>query len=71
MGYVLISVFTDLSPEEEKQQQQELIEKFKPLLTWLKDQAGDVVRSGTNNLVNSCRICSNLYFSGCFQQAGH
>ena len=37
----------DMSPEEEKRQQQELKEKFQPLLTWLKDQAGDVVRSGT------------------------
>jgi heat shock protein beta len=38
--------FVDMSPEEEKRQQQELKEKFQPLLAWLKDQIGDVVRSG-------------------------
>lgn len=36
----------DLDPEEEKAQQKMLAEKFKPLLTWLKEQVGEVVRDG-------------------------
>ena len=44
--FFLILDIVDLSPEEERTQQQELMDKFKPLLAWLKDQAGDVVRSG-------------------------
>lgn len=37
---------TDLDPKEEKAKQKELTEQFKPLLTWLKEQAQDVVRDG-------------------------
>lgn len=38
--------FTELSPEEEKEEQKRLTEQYQPLLTWLKEQAGDVVRDG-------------------------
>lgn len=34
------------SAEEEKQQQKELEEKFKPLTEWLKKEVGDAVRNG-------------------------
>jgi len=34
----------DLDPEEEKARQAEAKEKFKPLLSWLKEQAQDIVR---------------------------
>lgn len=34
----------DLDPEEEKARQAEAKEKFQPLLSWLKDQAQDIVR---------------------------
>ena len=36
----------DLDPEEEKDRQAEDKEKFRPLLSWLKEQAQDVVRDG-------------------------
>ncbi|KAF9534344.1 Hsp90 protein-domain-containing protein [Crepidotus variabilis] len=42
----------DLSPEEEKAQDKELEEKFKPLTEWLKTEAGDAVR----NVVLSKRL---------------
>lgn len=32
--------------EEEKEQEQALTEEFEPLLTWLKEQAKDIVRDG-------------------------
>ena len=35
-----------MSPEEEKEEQKRLTEEYQPLLTWLKEQAGDVVRDG-------------------------
>ncbi|KAI0053625.1 HSP90-domain-containing protein [Auriscalpium vulgare] len=34
----------ELDPEEEKEQRETVNDKFKPLLTWIKDQAGNVVR---------------------------
>lgn len=37
----------DLDPEEEKARQAEAKEKFKPLLSWLKEQAQDIVRDGS------------------------
>lgn len=38
--------FGDESPEEEKAELESLTEKFKPLLTWLKKEAGELVRDG-------------------------
>ncbi|PPQ69873.1 hypothetical protein CVT24_003208 [Panaeolus cyanescens] len=45
----------ELSPEEEKKQQKELEEKFKPLTDWLKKEVGDAVRNVvlSNRLVQS------------------
>ncbi|TFY72957.1 hypothetical protein EVG20_g20 [Dentipellis fragilis] len=34
----------DLDPEDEKERKADLKEKFAPLLTWIKDQAGETVR---------------------------
>ncbi|ETW84044.1 hypothetical protein HETIRDRAFT_381382 [Heterobasidion irregulare TC 32-1] len=53
----------DLDPEEEKANQLALKEKFKPLLKWLKDQAGDIVRDVvvSNRLVSSpCAIVADV-----------
>lgn len=36
----------DKDAEDEKEYKKEMAEKFKPLLTWIKEQAGDVVRDG-------------------------
>lgn len=38
--------FSDLDPEEEKAKQKELEEEYKPLLDYLKKQAGGVVQAG-------------------------
>jgi hypothetical protein len=43
----------DLDPEEEKARQAEAKEKFQPLLSWLKEQAQDVVRDGSHRIVLS------------------
>ena len=40
----------DLDPEEEKARQAEAKEKFKPLLSWLKEQAQDIVRDGSRRV---------------------
>ena len=40
-----------MSPEEEKEEQKKLTEEYQPLLTWLKEQAGDVVRDGEHSHV--------------------
>ncbi|KIK06721.1 hypothetical protein K443DRAFT_2857 [Laccaria amethystina LaAM-08-1] len=52
-----------LDPEEEKEQQKDLDEKFKPLLDWLKAKAKDIVRNVvlSNRLVKSpCAIVANI-----------
>ncbi|KAL5527454.1 hypothetical protein ACEPAG_6245 [Sanghuangporus baumii] len=52
----------DLDQEEEKEQQKELSEKFKPLITWLKERAQGVVRDVviSNRLVTSpCAIVAD------------
>lgn len=52
----------DLDAEEEKEQQQELAEKFKPLTAWLKDKVQNVVRDVviSNRLVTSpCAIVAD------------
>ena len=36
----------DLDPEEEKVREKALEEKFKPLMEWLKKEAGDLVMRG-------------------------
>ena len=46
MFYFILNFIPDLDPEEEKEQQKELAEKFKPLITWLKAQAQGTVRDG-------------------------
>ncbi|KAI5123403.1 hypothetical protein M0805_006109 [Coniferiporia weirii] len=54
----------DLDPEDEKEREKELAEKFKPLLVWLKDQASSVVRDViiSNRLVKSpCAIVADEY----------
>lgn len=40
----------DLNPEEEKAKLAEAKEKFKPLMSWLKEQVQHIVRDG------SCRV---------------
>jgi heat shock protein beta len=40
---------TDLSPEDEKAKKAEINEKFKPLMSWLKTQAGGIVRDGSHH----------------------
>lgn len=40
-----------MSPEEEKEEQKKLTEEYQPLLNWLKEQAGDVVRDGEHSHV--------------------
>ncbi|KAI0068699.1 HSP90-domain-containing protein [Artomyces pyxidatus] len=52
----------DLDPEEEKEKAQEIKDKFQPLLTWLKNQAGEVVRDViiSDRLVSSpCAIVAD------------
>ncbi|KAF8913882.1 Hsp90 protein-domain-containing protein [Gymnopilus junonius] len=52
----------DLDPEEEREQQKEHEEKFKPLIEWLKKEAGDAVRDVvlSNRLVKSpCAIVAD------------
>ncbi|KAH8118404.1 heat shock protein Hsp90 [Phellopilus nigrolimitatus] len=54
----------DLDPEEEKESQKELAEKFEPLLKWLKAQAGNIVRDVviSNRLVTSpCAIVADEF----------
>ncbi|KAF8974761.1 Hsp90 protein-domain-containing protein [Flammula alnicola] len=54
----------DLDPEEEKAQQKELEEKYKPLIEWLKKEAGDAVRDVvlSNRLVKSpCAIVADQF----------
>src|ERR1019366_3048182 len=46
-GNFVHMVLTDLDPEEEKAMQAEIKEKFRPLSSWLKIQALDVVRDGS------------------------
>ncbi|KAF8592600.1 heat shock protein Hsp90 [Ramaria rubella] len=51
-------------PEEEKQKQQELAEKFKPLIDWLKNETSSVVLDVTlsNRLVTSpCAIVTQMF----------
>ncbi|TDL29384.1 heat shock protein Hsp90 [Rickenella mellea] len=53
----------DLDPEEEKEQHKELTERFRPLLDWLKKEAGDVVSNVviSNRLVTSpCAIVADV-----------
>jgi hypothetical protein len=38
--------FQDMDPEDDKLQQKEMEAKFKPLIEWLKQEAGDSVRNG-------------------------
>ncbi|OCB87541.1 heat shock protein Hsp90 [Sanghuangporus baumii] len=52
----------DLDQQEEKEQQKELSEKYKPLITWLKERAQGVVRDVviSNRLVTSpCAIVAD------------
>lgn len=51
---------TDLDPEDEKAMQAEIKEKFKPLLSWLKIQTGDVVRDGSQLVYLSLPYISDL-----------
>ncbi|RXW25137.1 hypothetical protein EST38_g706 [Candolleomyces aberdarensis] len=56
--------FGDEDPEEEKAEKEALEEKFKPLLTWLKEEAKDVVRDVviSNRLVKSpCAIVAEAF----------
>ena len=39
----------DLDPEEEKAHKKELEERYKPLVDWLKKEAGDAVMDGGSN----------------------
>lgn len=39
-------IYFPLDPEEEKAEKEALEEKFKPLITWLKEEAKDIVRDG-------------------------
>ncbi|KAH9844178.1 heat shock protein Hsp90 [Rhodofomes roseus] len=53
----------EMSPEEEKEEQKKLTEEYQPLLAWLKQQAGDVVREVviSNRLVSSsCAIVADM-----------
>jgi hypothetical protein len=43
-------VWTDLDAEEEKAMQEEIKDKFKPLLSWLKVQAEGIVRDGSHHV---------------------
>jgi heat shock protein beta len=49
----------DLTPDEEKEQQELLTEKFQPLLDWLKAEAKDAVRDGAISLVTGTQ-CRSL-----------
>ncbi|KLO10241.1 heat shock protein Hsp90 [Schizopora paradoxa] len=54
----------DKDAEDEKEYKKETAEKFKPLLTWMKEQAGDVVRDVviSNRLVTSpVAIVADMY----------
>ncbi|KAF6762628.1 heat shock protein Hsp90 [Ephemerocybe angulata] len=56
--------FGDEDPEEEKREQEELTEKFKPLIDWLKTEAKDQVRDVviSNRLVKSpCAIVAESF----------
>jgi hypothetical protein len=51
--------FGDESPEEEKAELESFAEQFKPLLTWLKKEAGELVRDG-KGLASSGSYLVNL-----------
>ncbi|KAJ3555888.1 hypothetical protein NM688_g2333 [Phlebia brevispora] len=54
----------DADPEEEKERQQVLTEQYKPLLEWLKKEAGEIVRDVviSNRLVTSpCAIVADTH----------
>ncbi|KAK7695990.1 hypothetical protein QCA50_000630 [Cerrena zonata] len=56
--------FGDESPEEEKAELESFAEQFKPLLTWLKKEAGELVRDViiSNRLVlSSCAIVADAH----------
>ena len=48
----------ELDPEDEKEYQKEMAEKFKPLMTWMKEQAGGTVRDGNEILSLLSDMCS-------------
>lgn len=55
-GHLMNESLSDLDPEEQKEEQKILAEKFKPLLVWLKVQVKDIVQDGNA----SCDwLCNN------------
>lgn len=52
---------TEMSPEEEKEEQKKLTEQYQPLLTWLKEQAGDIVRDGKPSYVVLVQAACDAY----------
>ena len=48
--------YQDLDLEEEKAQQKMLAQKFQPLLAWLKEKTGDVVRDGKLQLFHVAKV---------------
>jgi hypothetical protein len=57
---------TDLDPEEEKALKAETKKKFKPLLSWLKNQAPDIVRDGSHCIVISFPSFSDFPCNSCY-----
>ncbi|GBE79623.1 Heat shock protein 90 homolog [Sparassis crispa] len=54
----------EMSPAEERAEQQALTEEFQPLLDWLKKEAGDIFRDVliSNRLVaSSCAVVADMY----------
>ena len=64
-------MLSELDPEEEKEQQKELSERFKPLITWLKGQAHNIVRDGRSaffigiSRISAYEVCSRHFKQAC------
>lgn len=64
--------FGDEDPDEEKAELQALTEKFRPLLDWLKKEAGELVREGQFvYTLESCSLLRSTVHSRGIEQAGH
>ena len=51
LNFLFSFFFQDLDPEEEKEQLNDIKERFKPLIMWLKGQASEVVRDGKSSFI--------------------
>lgn len=64
-GIIIETSTLDQDPEEEKAEQKELTEKFKPLLEYLKKQADKVVRDGMDHQILVTRQLTKFSDGSC------